>query len=70
MAAGLHGHVADAAAAKGAALGMLAAQVRREAEVMAYADGFWLVGVSLVLSLGVVAILRKPQRASGPVEAH
>nr|WP_246695008.1 DHA2 family efflux MFS transporter permease subunit [Methylobacterium sp. WL6] len=69
-AAGLHGHVADAAAAKGAALGMLAAQVRREAEVMAYADGFWLVGVSLVLSLGVVAILRKPQRASGPVEAH
>ncbi|MCJ2010363.1 DHA2 family efflux MFS transporter permease subunit [Methylobacterium sp. J-092] len=69
-AAGLHGHVADAAAAKGAALGMLAAQVRREAEVMAYADGFWLVGVSLALSLGVVAILRKPQRASGPVEAH
>ncbi|MCJ2108574.1 DHA2 family efflux MFS transporter permease subunit [Methylobacterium sp. E-041] len=69
-AAGLHGHVADAAAAKGATLGMLAAQVRREAEVMAYADGFWLVGVSLVLSLGVVAILRKPQRASGPVEAH
>jgi MFS transporter, DHA2 family, multidrug resistance protein len=43
---------------------------RREAYVMAYADGFWLVGVSLVASLAVVAVLRKPQRAAGPVEAH
>ncbi|MER2196673.1 DHA2 family efflux MFS transporter permease subunit [Methylobacterium brachiatum] len=70
LAAGLHGHIADAAAAKGAALGMLAAQVRREAYVMAYADGFYIVGVSLVLSLGVVAILKKPQRTAGPIEAH
>jgi len=37
---------------------------------MAYADGFWMVEVSLVLGLGVVAILRKPQRTAGPVEAH
>jgi DHA2 family multidrug resistance protein len=37
---------------------------------MAYADGFYLVGVSLVLSLAVVAILKKPQRSSGPIEAH
>ena len=70
LAAGLHGHIADQAAAKGAALGMLAAQVRREAYVMAYADGFYLVGVSLVLSLAVVAILKKPQRTAGPIEAH
>ncbi len=51
---------------------MLAQQVRREAYVMAYADGFWLVGVSLVLSLAVVAILKKPPRwrVAGPVEAH
>jgi DHA2 family multidrug resistance protein len=70
LAAGLHGHIADQAAAKGAAIAMLATQVRREAYVMAYADGFYIVGVSLVLSLGVVAILRKPQRTAGPIEAH
>ncbi len=70
LAADLHGHIADQAAAKGAAIGMLAAQVRREAYVMAYADGFYIVGVSLVLSLGVVAILKKPQRTAGPIEAH
>ena len=66
----MHARIADPLAAKGAALGMLAQQVRREATVMAYADGFWLVGVSLVASLAVVAILKKPQRAAGPVEAH
>jgi MFS transporter, DHA2 family, multidrug resistance protein len=70
LAAGMHARIADPLAAKGAALGMLAQQVRREATVMAYADGFWLVGVSLVASLAVVAILKKPQRAAGPVEAH
>jgi DHA2 family multidrug resistance protein len=70
LAAGLHGHIVDPLAAKATAVGMLASQVRREAYVMAYADGFWLVGVSLVLSLAVVAILKKPQGASAPVEAH
>ncbi|ACA20846.1 drug resistance transporter, EmrB/QacA subfamily [Methylobacterium sp. 4-46] len=70
LAAGLHAHMPDPTAAKGAALAMLARQVRREATVMAYADGFWLVGASLVLSLAVVAVLRKPARAGGPVEAH
>ncbi|GLS42610.1 DHA2 family efflux MFS transporter permease subunit [Methylobacterium brachythecii] len=70
LVAGLHGHIADPLAAKGVAVGMLAQQVRREAYVMAYADGFWLVGVSLVLSLAVVALLKKPQRSSAPVEAH
>ncbi|MCB4805892.1 hypothetical protein QO001_006121 [Methylobacterium brachiatum] len=42
LAAGLHGHIADQAAAKGAAIGMLASQVRRKATVMACADGFYL----------------------------
>ncbi|MBE7204415.1 MAG: DHA2 family efflux MFS transporter permease subunit, partial [Parafilimonas terrae] len=66
----LHGRIPDAAAAKGAALGMLAQQVRREATVMAYADGFWLVGAGLVLSLAVIGLLRRPPRMAGPVEAH
>jgi MFS transporter, DHA2 family, multidrug resistance protein len=67
LAAGLHDHVTDPAMAKAQALAQLAAQVRREAYVMAYADGFYLVGVCLVLSLGAVALLRKPQKASGQV---
>lgn len=70
VAGALHGRIPDAAAAKGAALGMLAQQVRREATVMAYADGFWLVGAGLVLSLGVIGLLRRPQKMAGPVEAH
>ena len=70
LAAGFQAHLADPAMAKAQALAQLAAQVRREAYVMHYADGFYLVGVSLVLSLAVVAILRKPPKADGPVEAH
>jgi DHA2 family multidrug resistance protein len=70
LVAGMHSHIADPFAAKATVVRLLAQQVRREAYVMAYADGFYLVGVSLVLSLGVVAILKKPQRVSGPIEAH
>jgi MFS transporter, DHA2 family, multidrug resistance protein len=70
LAAGLHTRIADPALAKAQALAALAAQVRQEAYVIAYADGFYLVGVSLVLSRGAVAILRKPQKAGGAIEAH
>ncbi len=70
LAAGLQAHIADPGIAKTQAIAKLAAQVRQEAYVMAYADGFYLVGVSLVLSLGAVAILRKPQKPGGPIEAH
>jgi DHA2 family multidrug resistance protein len=45
---------------------MLAVQVCRGACVMAYADGFYLVSVSIVLSLSLVAIAKKLQRAAGP----
>src|SRR5208337_4658214 len=60
LAAGLHRHVSDPILAKSQAIAMLAGQVRREATIMAYADGFYLVGVGLVLSLGAIALLRKP----------
>jgi DHA2 family multidrug resistance protein len=70
LAASMHAHVTDPVVAKAQALARLAAQVRQEAYVMAYADGFYLVGVSLVLSLGAVAILRKPQKARSPVETR
>jgi DHA2 family multidrug resistance protein len=63
LASGLQTHVTDQALAKAQALARLAVQVRREAYVMAYADGFYLVGISLVISLAAVAILRKPSKA-------
>ena len=47
--AGLGGNV-DPALAKGRALMQIAAQVRREAYVSAYADAFWIVGVGLIVN--------------------
>jgi DHA2 family multidrug resistance protein len=70
LAAGFHVHLADAGLAKMQAIATLAAQVRREAYVMAYADGFWLVGFGLVLSLMAVALLKKPRASAGLAEAH
>ncbi len=67
--AGARGAV-DPALAKGRALMTIAAQVRREAYVSAYADAFWIVAVGLVLSLAAITLLKKPQRMAGPVEAH
>jgi DHA2 family multidrug resistance protein len=62
---------ADPVLARGRALMNIAAQVRREAYVSAYADAFWIVAVGLVLSLSMIVLLKKPRRAtSGPVEAH
>jgi MFS transporter, DHA2 family, multidrug resistance protein len=70
LAAALQTHITDPAISKTQAVAALASQIRREAYVMAYSDGFFLVGVGLVLSLGAVAILRKPKTASAPAEAH
>ncbi len=63
-------HVTDASVAKAQALAMFASQVQREATIMAYADGFYIVGVSLVVSLAAVAVLRKPSGQGGAIEAH
>ena len=51
MIAAIQTHVPDLAAAKSQALALIAAQVRREANVMAYGDAFWIIGVGLILSL-------------------
>ena len=63
-------HVTDASVAKAQALAMFASQVQREATIMAYADGFYIVGVSLVVSLAAVAVLRKPTHQGASIEAH
>ena len=63
LAAGFANRSAGPELARERALAALAAQVRREATVMAYADGFWLVGVGLTVSLALVLLLRP---SSGP----
>lgn len=68
--AGARGAIADPTMAKAQALFSIAAEVRREAYVSAYADAFWIVGVGLIISLCAILLLRKPQRVQGPVEAH
>ncbi|MCW6512882.1 MDR family MFS transporter [Lichenifustis flavocetrariae] len=68
--ASMQAHVFDLATARAQALGLLATQVRREAYVMAYADAFWIIGVGLIVSLAAVALLKKPQKVAGPIEAH
>lgn len=68
--AGMQNAIADPAVAKGRVLMSLAAQVRREAYVSAYADAFWIVGVGLILALSAVFLLRTPRRVAAPVEAH
>ena len=37
---------------------------------MAYSDAFWIIAVGLIISLAAIPLLKKPQKASGPVEAH
>jgi MFS transporter, DHA2 family, multidrug resistance protein len=70
LAAGLHAHVSDPILARSQAIAQLAGHVRREATIMAYADGFYLVGVGLVLSLAAIALLRKPGSFVAPTRAH
>jgi MFS transporter, DHA2 family, multidrug resistance protein len=70
MVVSMQAHMLDPIAARAHALGVIATQVRRQAYVMAYSDAFWIIGVGLIISLAAIALLKKPQRAAGPVEAH
>ena len=63
-------HVVDPVAAQAQALGLIASQARREAYVMAYSDAFWIIAVGLIISLAAIPLLKKPQKAAGPIEAH
>lgn len=70
LGASLYAHITDPVVAKAQALAMLAAQVRREATIMACADGFYLVGVGLTLSLAAIALLKKPKAVANSAQAH
>jgi DHA2 family multidrug resistance protein len=66
LSAGFAGHGAGSAPAR--AVGSLAALVQREANVLAYIDGFWLTFWLAILGIGVVSLMtRAPRGPFSPV---
>ncbi len=65
LAANLLAHGYSAAAAQGAALGEINHQVQAQASVMAYNDGFLLLGVFFVFACPAIFLLR-PKKAGAP----
>jgi len=59
------------AAAQAAALHLLDRAVQAQAMTMAYNNAFILLGLTFLLALPAVLLLRRPKRGSGPTaEAH
>jgi DHA2 family multidrug resistance protein len=59
-----HG-VSDQATATHKALVAIASSVRKQANVMAFSDAFFLLGVGLVVALVATLLLKKPGQVSG-----
>jgi MFS transporter, DHA2 family, multidrug resistance protein len=55
----------DAGASQLQALRQLAGQIAQQAQVMTFADCFWLLGMLIALGLPLVALLRTPSRSGG-----
>ncbi len=71
VAAGLVSDGYSHAASLSAALGILDRTVQAQASVMAYNNAFILLGITFVIALPAVLMLRKPRRgAAPPAEAH
>ncbi len=71
IAGGLISDGYSAASAQAAALGVLDRTVAAQASTMAYNNAFILLGLTFVIALPAVLMLRKPRRgAAPPAEAH
>jgi DHA2 family multidrug resistance protein len=71
IAAGLISDGYSAASSQAAALGVLDRTVAVQASVMAYNNAFILLGLTFMIALPAVLMLRKPRRgAAPPAEAH
>jgi len=53
---------------EGAAL--LAAQVARQAQMLAFQDVFWITGLAAFLMLPMVFVIERPKKGAAPVAAH
>jgi DHA2 family multidrug resistance protein len=60
----------DAATAANQAIGVIDRIVRREAYVMAYNDGFWIVGLVLIGAIGALWFADKVKSPGGSSAAH
>jgi DHA2 family multidrug resistance protein len=61
IAAGLLRDGADPSYATMRAMKMLAAEVQHQALVMSYIDGFWLMGIGIILAIPAVLFLQRPK---------
>ncbi len=52
------------------ALGQLAGQIAQQAQVMTFADCFWLLGMLIALGLPLVALLKTSARSGGSMAVH
>jgi len=64
-----HG-VSDPAVASHKAVVALALRVRKQANILAFSDTFFLLGVALVVALAATLLLKKPGKISGSGAAH
>jgi DHA2 family multidrug resistance protein len=61
IAAGMLRDGADPAYATARALHMIGAEIQRQALVMSYIDGFWLMGVGIIVAIPAVLFLQRPK---------
>jgi DHA2 family multidrug resistance protein len=59
-----HG-VTDQAAATHTAIVAVALKVRKQANIMAFSDAFYVLGIALSIALVASMLLKKPDRLSG-----
>jgi DHA2 family multidrug resistance protein len=70
MAAGMMHGGADTHYATMRALRMIADEIQRQAQVMSFLDGFWIMGFGLILAAPLVLFLRRPPAGAAAIAAH
>jgi DHA2 family multidrug resistance protein len=61
IASGMLRDGADPAYATARALHMIGAEIQRQALVMSYIDGFWLMGIGIIVAIPAVLFLQRPK---------
>ena len=67
LAANLSGHFS---LTDPAGIAALSGEVERQAQMVAYIDGFWLLGVLAIASIPLILLMRTPRRGAAAVAVH
>jgi DHA2 family multidrug resistance protein len=59
----------DRAYAHMQSLGQLAGEITQQAAVITYSETFWVLGVTLLLSIPIALFLRRPKPGAAPAQA-